>query len=70
MAVAFRPGCGRLAVGLYGKIHLWDLGKQLELEPPTSHPAWIFCMAYGPGGKYLAAGDGKGNLKLWRTEKR
>ena len=69
MAAAFRPDGQRVATGLYEKIYLVDLPLKQEIEASVKHPSWIFCLTYSPDSRHLASGDGKGNLRLFRTDK-
>ena len=70
MSVAFRPDGQHVATGLYEKIYRVDLPKKQEIEVSATHPSWIFCLTYSPDGRHLASGDGKGNLRLFRTDKK
>ncbi|MCZ6785933.1 MAG: WD40 repeat domain-containing protein [Planctomycetota bacterium] len=69
MSVAFRPDGRRVATGLYEKIYLVDLPLKQEIEASMKHPSWIFCLTYSPDSRHLVSGDGKGNLRLFRTDK-
>ena len=67
-AVAIRPDGRRLATGLYANIHLWDVRGKREIKTSAAHASWIISVAYRHDGRYLATGDGKGHVKLWRTD--
>jgi WD40 repeat protein len=70
--VAFSPDGSILAScdaiwrepGLPGEIKLWDVATRKELLS-IAHEAGVWCVAFSPDGKTLAAGGGNRTLKLY-----
>jgi WD40 repeat protein len=56
---------GRYFVGGNDTVKLWDLTNRKEIITPLSFESKISAAAFSPDGKYLAAGDSKGNIKVW-----
>jgi WD40 repeat protein len=56
---------GRYFVGGNDTVKLWDLTNRKEIVTPLSFESKITTAAFSPDGKYLAAGDSKGNIKVW-----
>ncbi|GAB1313449.1 Ski complex subunit Rec14 [Madurella fahalii] len=68
-AVAFSPGCKRLAAaGNAGVIALYDMehGEHVgNLTTPSSRPAWITSLDWNDTGEYLLSGSLDGKVKVW-----
>ncbi|KAL2171823.1 hypothetical protein VTG60DRAFT_1520 [Thermothelomyces hinnuleus] len=68
-AVAFSPGCKRLAAaGNAGVIAIYDMehGEHVgNLTTPTSRPAWITSLDWNDTGEYLLTGALDGKVKVW-----
>jgi len=68
-AVAFSPGCTRLAAaGNAGVIAIYDMqhGEHVgNLSAPTSRPAWITSLDWNATGEYLLSGSLDGKVKVW-----
>ncbi|KAK0639071.1 putative antiviral protein [Cercophora newfieldiana] len=68
-AVAFSPGCKRLAAaGNAGVIAIYDMehGEHVgNLSAPTSRPAWITSLDWNETGEYLLSGSLDGKVKVW-----
>ncbi|MEO0044059.1 MAG: hypothetical protein RL329_3507 [Bacteroidota bacterium] len=56
---------GRYFVGGNDTLKLWDLTNRKEIITPLNFESKITTAAFSPDGKYLAAGDSKGNIKVW-----
>ncbi|KAL2155425.1 hypothetical protein VTH82DRAFT_167 [Thermothelomyces myriococcoides] len=68
-AVAFSPGCKRLAAaGNAGVIAIYDMqhGEHVgNLTTPTGRPAWITSLDWNDTGEYLLTGALDGKVKVW-----
>lgn len=68
-AVAFSPGCKRLAAaGNAGIIALYDMehGEHVgNLTTPSNRPAWITSLDWNDTGEYLLSGSLDGKVKVW-----
>ncbi|KAK4120913.1 putative antiviral protein [Parathielavia appendiculata] len=68
-AVAFSPGCKRLAAaGNAGVIAIYDMehGEHVgNLTAPSSRPAWITSLDWNDTGDYLLSGSLDGKVKVW-----
>ncbi|KAL2195953.1 WD40-repeat-containing domain protein [Corynascus similis CBS 632.67] len=68
-AVAFSPGCKRLAAaGNAGVIAIYDMehGEHVgNLTTPSSRPAWITSLDWNDTGEYLLSGALDGKVKVW-----
>ena len=68
-AVAFSPGCKRLAAaGNAGVIALYDMqhGEHVgNLTTPSSRPAWITSLDWNDTGEYLLSASLDGKVKVW-----
>ncbi|KAJ4306791.1 Ski complex subunit Rec14 [Collariella sp. IMI 366227] len=68
-AVAFSPGCKRLAAaGNAGIIAIYDMehGEHVgNLTTPSSRPAWITSLDWNDTGEYLLSGSLDGKVKVW-----
>jgi WD40 repeat protein len=56
---------GRYFVGGNDTVKLWDLTNRKEIVTPLNFESKISAASFSPDGKYLAAGDAKGNIKVW-----
>ncbi|KAK4189821.1 meiotic recombination protein rec14 [Podospora australis] len=70
-AVAFSPGCKRLAAaGNAGIIALYDMehGEHVgNLTSASSRPAWITSLDWNDTGDYLLSGSLDGKVKVWNV---
>lgn len=70
-AVAFSPGCKRLAAaGNAGVIAIYDMdhGEHVgNLTAPSSRPAWITSLDWNDTGEYLLSGSLDGKVKVWNV---
>ncbi|KAK5651212.1 hypothetical protein OQA88_12719 [Cercophora sp. LCS_1] len=68
-AVAFSPGCKRLAAaGNAGIIAIYDMehGEHVtNLTVPNVRPAWITSLDWNDTGEYLLSGSMDGKVKVW-----
>ncbi|KAK4166257.1 WD40-repeat-containing domain protein [Cladorrhinum sp. PSN259] len=68
-AVAFSPGCKRLAAaGNAGIIALYDMehGEHVgNLTSPSARPAWITSLDWNDTGDYILSGSLDGKVKVW-----
>ncbi|KAK4133214.1 WD40 repeat-like protein [Trichocladium antarcticum] len=68
-AVAFSPGCKRLAAaGNAGIIALYDMehGEHVgNLTTPSDRPAWITSLDWNDTGDYLISGSLDGKVRVW-----
>ncbi|KAK4150303.1 hypothetical protein C8A00DRAFT_46279 [Chaetomidium leptoderma] len=68
-AVAFSPGCKRLAAaGNAGVIAIYDMehGEHVgNLTAPSSRPAWITSLDWNDTGEYLLTGSLDGKVRVW-----
>ncbi|KAK3320607.1 WD40-repeat-containing domain protein [Cercophora scortea] len=68
-AVAFSPGCKRLAAaGDAGVIAIYDMerGEHVSnLSATSSRPAWITSLDWNDTGEYLLSGALDGKVKVW-----
>ncbi|KAK4228900.1 meiotic recombination protein rec14 [Podospora fimiseda] len=68
-AVAFSPGCKRLAAaGNAGIIALYDMqhGEHVgNLTTPNARPAWITSLDWSDTGDYILSGSLDGKVKVW-----
>jgi WD40 repeat protein len=66
--VAFRPDGKEMAFSIqsdnHPEVHIADLQTGLE-RAPLQHPANIISLAWGDGGRLLAAGCDDGNIYAW-----
>ncbi len=71
--VAFDPASGRLATASAnsyrgeppGAVRVWDLTKgRSTLEFPVPQ-GWALCIAYDPGGSYVACGARDASVRVW-----
>lgn len=68
-AVAFHPDGERIAaVGLDGRLGIWDTGSGRRLAQPAGHEAIVTAVAFDPAGNLLASGDRNGRVVLWRAD--
>jgi WD40 repeat protein len=67
LGVAFRPPTGeQLAIAAPGLLELRDTGtgsRPVQFQIPPDTP--VTCVAFSPTGRYMAAGDVNGELRLW-----
>ncbi|KAK3986609.1 WD40-repeat-containing domain protein [Cladorrhinum sp. PSN332] len=68
-AVAFSPGCKRIAAaGNAGIIALYDMqhGEHVgNLTSPSARPAWITSLDWSDTGDYIISGSLDGKVKVW-----
>lgn len=46
-------------------VKLWDFKHQKEIVTPLNFESKVTAAMFSPNGKYLAAGDNSGNIKIW-----
>jgi WD40 repeat protein len=46
-------------------VKLWDFKHQKEIVTPLNFESKVTATMFSPDGKYLAAGDNSGNIKIW-----
>lgn len=72
-AVAFSPGCKRLAAaGNAGIIALYDMehGEHVSnLTSPNARPAWVTSLDWSDTGDYLLSGSLDGKVKVWEISR-
>ncbi|WP_435022313.1 hypothetical protein TA3x_001575 [Tundrisphaera sp. TA3] len=67
-AAAFTADGGRLATAsMDSTVKIWRAGDRTLLRglPDSSHIQGIDCLALGPDGRWLATGDGRGQVRFW-----
>ncbi|RKF53576.1 Meiotic recombination protein rec14 [Golovinomyces cichoracearum] len=70
-AVAFSPGCTRLAAaGDAGVIAVYDVKHGEQVANLTGHSAWIFSIDWSETGEYLISGSSDGKVKIWSIDQR
>ncbi|RKF71165.1 Meiotic recombination protein rec14 [Golovinomyces cichoracearum] len=70
-AVAFSPGCTRLAAaGDAGVIAIYDVKHGEQVANLTGHSAWIFSIDWSETGEYLISGSSDGKVKVWSIDQR
>jgi WD40 repeat protein len=64
---AFSPDGGKLAVGCYGVVHVFDMRtrQELKLEPVAKPRVPVFTLAFSPDGRTLASGWASTEVRLW-----
>ena len=66
--VAFSPDGERLATA--GRhLKLWDVRTHTEIAT-LQHDEYVWALAFSPDGRFLAAGDGEGTVKIWNLQER
>lgn len=67
--IAFSPDSNYLATaGLDGTVRIWGVDTGDELRTLRGHNSMVWCVAFSPDGKQLAAGGGhygKGDIRIW-----
>ena len=71
-ALAFRPDGQQLAVGVYGRVTLWDLATGKPVKVLTNVLGAVNDLKYSPDGSLLAVAGGqpsaRGDLRLFTTK--
>ncbi|KAJ2892268.1 Meiotic recombination protein rec14 [Zalerion maritima] len=69
-AVAFSPGCTRLAAaGDSGIIAVYDMKHGEQTDNLIGHSAWIMSLSWNSTGEYLLSGSFDGKVKVWSIER-
>lgn len=66
--VAFAPSGKRLAMTSENQIEIWDVGARESVTKLVANTGFIYCVAYHPEGRYVAAAGLDRAIRLWDVE--
>ena len=59
---------GRLLATAGQHVKLWEVSTQTEIAT-LHHNAYVWALAFSPNGRFLAAGDDEGTVKIWDVQR-